>query len=128
VSLVVDAARQRRFTLIVLPSVVEELTGIELRLGCADEWDQTIVDFLVQCDRETADAIPPAERASRAVHFLGMIRHAADAQVAVEVAACRPDFFVHRNPRHWGPHVEPLLGGTRVRQPREFLAEIGALL
>jgi hypothetical protein len=127
-SAVVDAARRKRFRIVVLPTVLEELGDIAVRRGCSDEWREALLALFEECQYDSAAPIALEVDRQRASPLLSALRHGADVKVAMEVAAARPDYFIHRNPDHWGPHVEPLLGGTRVRQPREFLVEIGVPL
>lgn len=123
--LIVEAARARTFRLLMLNTVLDELVNRARKQGWLPQLEDTLIDYLCACDTVWLDPPTRQELADHKQRFWARLRHGADAEVAVEVWKHSPDYFVHSNKEHWGPHVESLLDGVRVVGPRQFLREMG---
>lgn len=123
--LIIDAARDGLFRLLVLNLVLDELIHRARMQGWLARMEDALLEFLSECETVWLDPPIPAEMAEHKGRLWAKVRHEADAEVAVEVWKHRPDFLVHTNRRHWGPQMDHPLGGVRVVRPAQFLREMG---
>lgn len=122
-STIVQFARERAFRLVVLDSVVNELVSIADREGTLQGIESRFLDLLIECDTEWEWRKQKPDGNTRR-SILSRLRHLNDLPIALELAACTPDWFIHSNPEHWTGALDELLG-TTVVTPREFLLAHG---
>jgi hypothetical protein len=119
---VIDMAREGLFHVVVLPRVIAEYLRIARREGVELEARAKLQRFFADCPLEPiyehplSDAVIKVEEG----HYIQVLTHDKDGPIAVEVAHCNPDYFIHSNPEHWSSELDPLLG-TQVVGCREFI-------
>jgi hypothetical protein len=125
-SQIVELAREGLFCLVILRGVVREYLQVAARGGEYDRGRNAFDEFLSECGIEpyVEPALDPALIRAEQAPYTARLRHEHDAPIAVELARCRPDYFVHSNSEHWGPGLNELLG-TRVVTCREYLQAHG---
>jgi hypothetical protein len=123
--LILELARRGAFRVLVLNTVVDELCRWAGEAGRRAGVEGQLLAFLEQCHAEWPKGLRENDFSAQEARFHAMLRHRADATVAVEVWRHQPDYLVHCNPRHWGRLTDGSLGSVMVVGPRSFLREIG---
>jgi hypothetical protein len=125
-SQIVQLAREGRFHVVVLPRVIREYFQIARREGVEIEAREKLQRFFVECRAEPIYESPLPESVIEAAQgrYVSILTHDKDGPIAVEVAHCRPDYFIHSNPDHWSGALDRVLG-TRVVDCHAFLTDHG---
>src|SRR5207244_3381917 len=98
---IIQAARARTFQLVFIEPVLDELIRIAAREGWDLGWQGTLVDYLADAQADWPEPAAISNRKQQERDLTAVLRHEADAKIAVEARAQRPEYLIQDNGIHW---------------------------